>query len=151
MKNLRLLASACALAFAAAGCVSYERESGLTGPSGNDISGLVGNWTSANIIPSPSTCTDFRWNVTEQTGSSARGSFSATCAGDLRLSGTAAGTLSGSTINWSASGTATAPGIASCAIALTGTAELQVDSIRVPYSGDTCLGRVNGVEVLRRR
>ena len=33
---------------------------------------------------------------------------------------------------------------------LTGTAEIGVDSIRVPYSGDTCLGKVSGVEVLRK-
>jgi hypothetical protein len=27
---------------------------------------------------------------------------------------------------------------------------LTTDSIRVPYSGDTCLGKVNGVENLKR-
>jgi hypothetical protein len=151
MKKLTLLAFSCAIAAASAGCIGFERESTLTGPSGSGIDGLVGNWTSSNIIPSPSTCTDFKWNVTEQTGNSARGSFSATCANELQLSGTAEGTLTGSIINWSATGTASAADIASCAISLTGTAELGVDSIRVPYSGDTCLGRVSGVETLRRR
>jgi hypothetical protein len=151
MKKLTLLAVSCAVASAAAGCIGYERESTLTGPSASGIGALLGNWTSSNIIPSASTCTDFQWNVTEQTGNTARGSFSAICANDLRLSGTAQGTLSGSTITWNANGTATAPEIASCAISLTGTAELGVDSIRVPYSGDTCLGRVSGVETLRRR
>ena len=38
-----------------------------------------------------------------------------------------------------------------CAITLTGTAELGTDSIRVPYSGDTCLGNVSGVEILKKR
>jgi hypothetical protein len=151
MKKLTLLALSCAVAAMAAGCIGYERESTLTGPSASGIGALLGNWTSSNIIPSASTCTDFRWDVTEQTGNTARGSFSATCANDLRLSGTAQGTLSGSTITWSANGTATAAEIASCAISLTGTAELGVDSIRVPYSGDTCLGRVSGVETLRKR
>jgi hypothetical protein len=151
MKNLTLLALSCAVAAAAAGCIGYERESTLTGPSASGIGALLGNWTSSNIIPSASTCTDFRWDVTEQTGNTARGSFSATCANDLRLSGTAQGTLSGSTITWTANGTANAAEIANCAISLTGTAELGVDSIRVPYSGDTCLGRVSGVETLRRR
>jgi len=41
--------------------------------------------------------------------------------------------------------------IPACAIALTGTAELGLNSIRVPYSGSTCLGPVSGVEVLNRR
>jgi hypothetical protein len=58
--------------------------------------------------------------------------------------------LSGSTIMWSAAGTATAEGLPSCPISLNGTAELGADSIRVPYSGDTCMGRVSGVEVLKK-
>jgi hypothetical protein len=59
--------------------------------------------------------------------------------------------LSGSTITWNAQGNATAPGLTSCAITLAGTAELLTDSIRVPYSGDTCLGKVSGVETLKRK
>jgi len=59
-------------------------------------------------------------------------------------------TLSGSTVAWNALATATVPGLPACAISLTGTAELGVDSIRVPYSGDTCLGKVSGVEVLKK-
>jgi hypothetical protein len=66
------------------------------------------------------------------------------------VTGTAEGTLSGSTIAWNASGNATGPGVPSCVITLTGTAELGTDSIRVPYSGDTCLGKVSGVEILKK-
>lgn len=150
MKNLIQTALCCAAAIAVAGCFGYERKSTLTGPSGTQISALVGNWSSSNVIPSPGTCTDFKWNVTEQTSTSAKGSFSATCAGELKLAGTAEGTLNGSGIRWTAKGTATAAGLPSCGIELAGTAELGLDSIRVPYSGDTCLGRVSGVEVLRR-
>ena len=40
--------------------------------------------------------------------------------------------------------------LASCNISLTGTAEIGLDSVRVPYSGDTCLGKVSGIEVLKR-
>ena len=111
----------------------------------------MGNWTSSSLIPTPSTCADFKWNVTEQTATSARGSFSATCANDLKLTGTAQGSLTGSTIDWSAQGVASEPGISGCNITLKGTAEIGVTSIRVPYSGDTCLGKVNGVETLSRR
>ena len=88
--------------------------------------------------------------MTQKTGNTASGTFGATCTGDLKVSGTASGSLSGSTVTWNAQATASAPGWPSCPIALTGTAELGVDSIRVPYSGDTCLGKVNGVEVLRK-
>jgi hypothetical protein len=141
-----------ALAIAAAvtsGCFGYERTSTL-GPSSTGASALLGNWTSSNVIPSPGACTDFRWNVTQQTGNTASGTFSATCPGDVRVSGTANGTLSGSSVTWNAQGTASVPNLPSCAITLAGTAELGVDSIRVPYSGDTCVGRVSGVEVLRK-
>jgi hypothetical protein len=132
-----------------AGCIGYERSSTL-GPSTTGVAALLGSWSSSNI-PSAANCTDFRWDVTEQTGNSASGSFSATCAGDLKVSGTARGTLTGSTINWSAQASATVANLPACAISLTGTAEIGVDSIRVPYSGDTCVGPVSGVEVLRRR
>ena len=150
MKNGIHLGICVALAALSAACFGFERKSSVAGPSASGISTLMGSWTSSNIIPAPGACTDFKWNVGEQTANSARGSFSATCAGDLRLSGTAQGTLSGATVNWSAQGTANAPGLTSCNITLTGTAEIGVDSVRVPYSGTTCLGAVNGVEVLRR-
>jgi hypothetical protein len=139
-----------AAAIAAGACVGFERSSSATAPSTPGVSALMGSWTSATIIPSPSSCTDFKWNVTEQTSTSAKGSFSATCANSLKVSGTAQGTLSGSTITWSANGNASAPDLPSCAIALTGTAELGVDSIRIPYSGDTCVGKVSGVEILKK-
>jgi hypothetical protein len=123
----------------------------VTGPTASGISALVGNWTSSSIIPSPTSCTDFKWNVTEQTANSAKGSFGATCAGELKLTGTAQGVLqSTGIIDWSAQGTATAPGLPSCAITLTGTAEIGIEVVRVPYSGDTCLGKVSGIESLRR-
>jgi hypothetical protein len=133
-----------------AACLDFEHKSSL-GPTSTAASALAGSWSSSNIIPSPDSCTDFKWDATEQTGTSASGSFSATCAGSLKLTGTAQGTLSGSTVQWSAAGNATAADLPSCPITLRGTAELTTDSIRVPYSGDTCLGPVSGVENLKRR
>ena len=138
-----------AIAVSSAACFGYEHES-TAGPSASGLGTLMGNWSSSSVIPSPSTCTDFKWNVNEQTSTSAKGSFSATCANDLKLAGTAEGTLSGSAIRWTAAGTASAPGLPSCNVSLSGTAEIGIDSVRVPYSGDTCLGKVNGVEILKR-
>lgn len=151
MKHLIRTVLCVAVAALSTACLGFERRSSATGPTATGLSTLMGSWSSASIIPAPSTCTNFRWDVDEQTATSARGSFSATCAGDLRLAGTAQGTLSGSTVSWSAQGTANAPGVSSCNISLTGTAEILVDSVRVPYSGTTCLGAVTGVETLRRR
>jgi hypothetical protein len=148
MKNSLIITIAAGLA--AAACISFEERSSTLAP-GAALSGLAGSWGSSSVIPSPSSCADFKWNVTERTSTSAAGSFSATCAGDLKLEGTARGTLSGDAISWEASGTASTPIVSSCAIALTGTAELRVDEIRIPYSGQTCLGPVSGVQTLKRR
>ena len=154
MKNYAF-AIVVAVALAAAGCVGFEHKSTVTGPSNGTatINALMGTWASASsgVIPSPSTCVDFKWNPTEQTATSAKGSFSATCAGGLKVAGTASGTLSGSTITWSANGTATEAGSPSCAITLTGTAELGTNSIRIPYTGNTCVGPVSGVEILNKK
>ena len=154
MKNYAF-AIVVAVALAAAGCVGFEHKSTVTGPSSGTatINALMGTWASASssVIPAPSTCVDFKWNPTEQTATSAKGSFSATCAGGLKVAGTASGTLSGSTITWSANGTATEAGSPSCAITLTGTAELGTNSIRIPYTGNTCVGPVSGVEILNKK
>jgi hypothetical protein len=54
-------------------------------------------------------------------------------------------------VRWTASGNTTAPNQAACTFSLEGTAELGVDSIRVPYSGEVCKIPVSGVEVLKKR
>ena len=151
MKNRILLAALSLSTIVATGCIGFERESSPTGPSAAGSGTLMGSWSSSNLIPSPASCTDFKWNVSEQTTISAKGAFSASCAGDLKLTGTAQGqfTTSG-TIAWSGDANATGPGLTSCTVKLSGTAELAVDHIRIPYSGDTCLGKVSGVEILRK-
>ena len=151
MKN-RILVAALSLAVISAGCIGFEHDSSLTGPTAAGNGALLGNWSSSNLIPAPSSCTDFKWNVTEQTAASAKGSFSASCANDLKVTGTAQGAFTtAGTITWSGQANATAPGLTSCAVTLNGTAELMVDSIRIPYSGDTCMGKVSGVETLSKR
>ena len=135
----------------ASGCLGFEHSSSPAAPTAAGISALLGVWTSANIVPSPSACTDFKWEVTEQTTTTASGNFSATCAGSLKVTGRASGALSGSDITWTATGTATAPDLPSCAISLSGTAKLEGDQIRVPYSGTTCLGPVSGTEILKKK
>jgi hypothetical protein len=147
-----IFVSALAVAVAAAGCAGFEHTSTTTSPTSAGVSALMGTWASASsVIPAASSCSDFKWNATEQTATSAKGSFSASCAGDLKVAGTAEGTLSGTVITWSAVGVAQAPQVPLCAITLTGTAELGANSIRVPYTGDTCLGKVSGVEILNKK
>lgn len=151
MKQWLTFASAIVVSIAAGGCLELERKSTLAGPTQlTDLRSLLGTWSSASVVPSPESCTDFTWEVTEHSGNTASGNFSATCPGGLKVAGTARGTMLGSTISWTATGAATAAGLPSCAISLTGTAYLETDRIRVPYSGQTCLGAVKGEEILRR-
>ena len=151
MKN-RVLVIVLSLAAGAAACTGFEHKSSITEPTVAGMSSLMGSWTSAQLIPTPSTCTDFKWTVSEQSASAAKGSFSATCPGDLKFTGTAQGTMvsPSSQITWSADAVASAPGLTSCALKLSGTALIGVDSISIPYSGDTCLGRVTGIETLKK-
>jgi len=146
------LTLALVLAVVAAGCFSIDHKSTVTAPSDpQTLTALLGSWTSSPVLPSADTCTNFSWEVTEQTGNSAAGTFSGTCPGGLRLTGTARGTLLGSTVTWTANGNATAAGLPSCAFTLDGTAYLEATTIRVPYTGQTCLGPVQGEEVFHRK
>lgn len=142
------------LALASAACFSFTRESTRSSPSATTSSLLGGLWQSSQFLGGGSpaeSCTNFRWQVTEFSGTTGSGTFSATCLGGLlSISGSARGTITGTSVNWTATATATAPGIAACPISLQGTAELSNGEIRIPYSGTTCLGPVSGIEVLRR-
>jgi hypothetical protein len=158
-------ASVVAVLVLAAGC-GFENKANVLSPSKTASNGstapssstpspgsLVGTWASASVLeslPAPSTCGDFQWTVTEQTATSLSGNFYAVC-GNLTVSGTASGQLVGSTIPMTASGKASAFG-ATCDFSLTGTGTiLTSDSMRVDYSGTTCLGPVHGSETLTRR
>jgi hypothetical protein len=152
MKNRAFLVVLSIAAATAAGCTGFERKGTLTEPSVAGNNSMLGTWTSAQLIPTPSTCTNFQWVVSEQTATSAKGAFSATCPGDLKLTGVAQGAFTSPTaIAWSAQGNAIAPGLTACAITLTGTASAGTDSISIPYSGDTCLGKVSGIETMKKR
>jgi hypothetical protein len=89
--------------------------------------------------------------VTSQTVTSIAGNFSTVCAGNLTISGTAAGQLGGDGVPITARGTASLPGIPSCSFSLTGTGTISNgDTLTIPYAGTTCLGPVHGTETLRR-
>lgn len=136
------------LAFAATACVEYAHD-GPTSPSGVLQSLTAGLWTSDGGI-NPNACGNFQWQITELTSNSAKGTFGATCAGGITLSGGADGTLNGSTLNWQAAGTAGTP-IGDCPFTLNGTANLESSGIRVNYSGNTCIGPVSGSELLKKK
>jgi hypothetical protein len=152
MKNRANMRTLVALAIAmtmASACIELTRTS--TGPSSssellNTLSG--GLWSSSGAID-PNACGNFTWSITELTSTSARGTFGATCAGGIALNGTAEGTLSGSVLNWRASGTARTA-IGDCPFTLNGTALLEGVGVRVNYTANTCVGNFSGSELLKK-
>jgi hypothetical protein len=143
-----------AAAMLSAGCIEFSRQAtSITGPSGSDlsVSALAGTYRSATVtqIPSADSCTNFTWSVTEKTSNSAKGNFSAACAGGVQVAGTAQGTQTGNNIQFQVNATATASNI-SCAISLSGTAVIETNQVRVPYTGTSCFGNVSGTEILKR-
>jgi hypothetical protein len=133
----------------AAGCGSNASP---TSPAVVGASGLQGTWASTAVTTAQNTCTNYKWNVTSISGNSGSGTFSATCFGSLNVTGTGTGTLSGSTLSWTATGAATTlVGGATCPFSLSGTASFDSNGqLRIPYTGTTCLGPVSGIEVLKR-
>ena len=161
MIRTRAMAVALALGIAmAAACVEtrYEPPVSPTG-TGQAIPPLqafaVGSWTSTGVAAatalSPQTCGNLEWKITSLTDSAASGTFKATCGGGLTLEGSAEGKLNGLTADLKASGTVTGEGV-NCPFSLTGTAVPEgLDTIRINYSGTTCLGPVSGSELLKKR
>jgi len=116
---------------------------------------LVGTWTSASAtptLPDPSTCGNFTYQIASQTSSSISGTFTAVCGGGLAIAGNVSGTLNGTAVSITVSGTASMPGIPSCPFTLSGNGAIEDNgnTLRVPFTGQTCLGPVSGTEVLRR-
>ena len=122
-----------------------------TGPSPTAVTTAAfgGSWTSVAVSTASQTCTNFQWAVTDISASGVSGTFSAVCYGTVQVSGTAAGALDGTRLNWTATGTGIANG-SSCPVALAGAATLEGTQVRVTYTGTTCLGPVSGTELLRK-
>ena len=108
----------------------------------------TGLWSSNGTI-NPDACGNFKWAITDLTGTTAKGTFSATCAGNVQLSGTAEGTLNGSVLNWQAAGVAKTS-VGDCSFSLTGTAQLEGTGVRVNYTANTCVGIFSGSELLKK-
>jgi hypothetical protein len=155
MKRYVSVAAVAAVAMVSAGCFEFSRNaSSITGPSTGanfSVSALTGTYRSATVtaIPSADSCTNFTWSVTEKTSNSAKGNFSASCAGGVQVAGTAQGTQTGNNIVFQVNATATSGSVA-CAISLSGTAVIETNQVRVPYTGTSCFGNVSGTEILKR-
>src|SRR4029079_12726966 len=95
---------ACAVA---AGCdllTNKKDTESPTSPTSTSIDAFAGTWQSVTATTPATGCGNLRYTVTPTNATTAHVSFTATCAGNITVTGSGAGTLSGSAINWSASG-----------------------------------------------
>ena len=117
----KLLAATLSALLSGASCYSYSHESSRTSPSTTAAQALGGVWATAQSLPGTGaggtvqSCTNFSWRVTDFAGNSGSGTFTATCMGVLKITGSAQGLVSGTSLNWSAAGTATGSGCRPCA------------------------------------
>jgi len=138
-------------ALASGACFNPFSPTQPTTPTTTGVQALNGTWASVSSTTTlTNTCTNFRWIVTDINGNTGSGTFTATCFTNMSVSGTATGTMSGDTITWTATAIGRSPTSPDCPISLSGTAVLDNNQIRVPFTGTTCQGPVSGTEILRQ-
>ncbi|MBI1872506.1 MAG: hypothetical protein HYS05_01295 [Acidobacteria bacterium] len=147
------------VALACAACDLFNKDNSPTSPTSGSGSGstprldsFVGSWASATITPpSATSCGNLTYIVTAVSPTTANVSFTATCAGNLQVSGTGTGTLNGSSLNWTAQGTVSQGGV-SCPFSFqNSTATPEGTAIRVNYNGTVCGVSVSGSELLNKK
>jgi hypothetical protein len=146
----RLAPLALAGCLLAAGCAESDRTGVVPSGSAAVLDALAGAWTLGSSAAPPAACTALDYTVTKgPDGTSAAIQFQGVCAG-VEGSGSGTGTVSGSTLNWTAQGTATRTGL-TCPFSFTqGTAALEGSGVRVTFAGTVCGLAVSGSELLRR-
>ncbi len=148
--HLRITTLVSLLTILLGACVTTEDGQSVFGPS-SLASFLTGSLSSAGAgspLPTTEACSDFSWTPSETVAGTYSGDFSATCANDVQLDGTATGMLVGDVLNITASGTATPSNLPPCPFTMDGTARLVNGTIELVYSGTTCLGPISGTEIL---
>lgn len=150
-------AAACILACAlTAGCDLLSQNPTATpsptSPSPTTtVDAFAGTWSSVTPSTPPTGCGNAKYTVTPTSATSANVVFSATCAGNINLTGSGTGTLSGSTINWGATGLVGQGGV-NCPFTFTNsTATMDASGgVVVNYTGTVCGIPVSGTETVKK-
>jgi hypothetical protein len=110
------------------------------------INAFAGTWRSIAASTPADACSSINWTIAPTGANTAAIAYTATCGG-VPVAGTGSGTLNGTTLNWSTTGTAAN----ACPFGLSGTAVPDSGTdLRVSYSGTVCGALVSGAEVLHR-
>ena len=164
MRTLRLsacattLTLACALGVAGCGLLPGTSDKNNTTtpttPTTPTVSmdAFAGSWTSASASTPATGCGNVTYTVTPVSTSSANVTFAGTCGGNISLTGSGTGTLSGNSLAWSANGLVGQGGV-NCPFSFTnGTAtqNATAGTITVTYSGTVCGIPVSGTETVKK-
>jgi hypothetical protein len=155
--KLRSLAAAFAVACTmTAGCDLLSKKDSSSTPTSpttptTTLDAFAGTWASITPSTPPTGCGNLKYTVTPTTASSANVTFTATCAGNINVTGSGSGTLSGSAINWSASGLVGQGGV-NCPFTFTNSkATLDATGqVVVAYTGTVCGIPVSGTETVKK-
>lgn len=145
---------ACALA---AGCGLFnKKEDGPDSPTAPtaptaSLETFAGTWSSTSTVIPATACGNLKYTVTPVNTTTANVTFAATCAGNIQVSGTGTGKVTGATLDWNAQGLVGQGGV-NCPFSFTnGKATEEAGSgIKVTYSGTVCGIPVSGTEVVKK-
>jgi hypothetical protein len=155
---MKLRAATAAFALACAlttGCdLLTKKDASPTSPSPTPtttVDAFAGTWASITPSTPPTGCGNVKYIVTPTTASTANVTFTATCAGNITVSGSGAGTLTGSAINWSASGLVAQGGV-NCPFTFSNSKATMeaTGQIVVNYTGTVCGIPVSGTETVKK-
>lgn len=160
MRKSITLAAALALASAlTAGCdlLSKDKKDDSSGtptsPSTPTVSmdAFAGTWSSVTASTPPTGCGNVKYTVIPVSTTSANVTFAATCGGNINVTGSGAGTLSGATLNWTATGLVGQGGV-NCPFTFNNGKATQdaTGNIVVNYSGTVCGIPVSGTETVKK-
>ena len=112
---------------------------------------FAGTWSSVTASTPPTGCGNLKYTVTPVSATSGNVTFSATCTGNIAVNGTGTGTISGSTLNWSATGLVSQGGV-NCPFTLPNGKATQDSSgqVVVTYAGTVCGIPVSGTETVKK-
>jgi hypothetical protein len=112
---------------------------------------FAGTWSSSTASTPAAGCGNLKYTVTPTTATAAAVTFSATCASNIAVNGSGAGTLAGNAIDWSASGVVAQGGV-NCPFTFTNSkATLDASGqIALNYTGSVCGIPVSGTETVKK-
>jgi hypothetical protein len=157
-KNLRIAGAVAAVCLLTAGCNALDKLTGdktptSPSPSTTSLDVFAGTWasTSATAPPPPTGCGNVKYTVTPVTATEATVTFSATCASSIQVTGSGAGKVNGSTLDWSAQGLV-GQGGTNCPFTFPNgkATEEAGGGIKVSYAGTVCGIPVSGSEVVKK-